>query len=62
MLLAAALGAVSLCSSRCGCATVEKAAVKTGLKENPYYQLGDTWWDHGDIEEYYFKSDSKQFE
>ena len=52
MLLAAALGAVSLCL--CGCATVEKAAVKTGLKENPYYQLGDTWWDHGDIEEYYF--------
>lgn len=38
----------------CGCQTVEKAAVKTGLKESPYYQLGDTWWDHGGIEEYYF--------
>ena len=38
----------------CGCGTMERAAVKTGLKESPYYQLGDTWWDHGDIEEYYF--------
>lgn len=33
---------------------MEMAAVKTGLKESPYYQLGDTWWDHGGIEEYYF--------
>lgn len=38
----------------CGCGTIERAAVKTGIKESPYYQLGDTWWDHGDIEEYYF--------
>ena len=38
----------------CGCGTMERAAIKTGLKESPYYQLGDTWWDHGDIEEYYF--------
>ena len=33
---------------------LEAAAVKTGMGESPYYQLGDTWWDHGDIEEYYF--------
>ena len=29
-------------------------AVQTGLKESPYYHLGDTWWEHGGIEEYYF--------
>lgn len=37
-----------------GCGVLNAAAVKTGLKESPYYQLGDTWWDHGGIEEYYF--------
>ena len=37
-----------------GCAQLNVIAVQTGLKENPYYQLGDTWWDHGGIEEYYF--------
>ena len=37
-----------------GCGVLDTAAVKTGLKESPYYHLGDTWWEHGDIEEYYF--------
>ena len=37
-----------------GCGVLDTAAVKTGLKESPYYHLGDTWWDHGGIEEYYF--------
>lgn len=37
-----------------GCGLMNTTAVKTGLKESPYYQLGDTWWDHGGIEEYYF--------
>lgn len=37
-----------------GCGVLNTAAVKTGLKESPYYQLGDTWWEHDGIEEYYF--------
>ena len=37
-----------------GCRNIDVIAVQSGLKENPYYQLGDTWWDHGGIEEYYF--------
>lgn len=37
-----------------GCGAVEMAAVKAGVTQSPYYQLGDTWWDHGGIEEYYF--------
>ena len=37
-----------------GCRSIDVIAVQSGLKENPYYQLGDTWWEHGDIEEYYF--------
>lgn len=28
--------------------------VSAGLAESPYYHLGDTEWDHGGIEEYYF--------
>lgn len=38
----------------CGCGLMETVAVKTGWKGSPYYQLGDTSWDHGGIEEYYF--------
>ena len=37
-----------------GCARLDIAVVQIGLKESPYYHLGDTWWDHGNIEEYYF--------
>lgn len=37
-----------------GCRSMDVIAVQSGLKENPYYQLGDTWWEHGGIEEYYF--------
>ena len=37
-----------------GCGMVRTSAVKAGLAESPYYHLGDTWWDHGGIEEYYF--------
>ena len=33
---------------------MDAAAVQMGLKKSPYYQLGDTTWDHGGIEEYYF--------
>lgn len=52
----AAAGACLLGAALClgGCGSMERAAIQTGLKESPYYQLGDTWWDHGDIEEYYF--------
>ena len=37
-----------------GCAQIDAAAVSIGIKKSPYYQLGDTEWDHGGIEEYYF--------
>lgn len=26
-----------------GCGVINTAAVKAGLAESPYYQLGDTW-------------------
>lgn len=52
LLLTAVLAGLSVCAA--GCGTLEAAAVKAGVAESPYYQLGDTWWDHGDIEEYYF--------
>lgn len=44
----------ALAFSLCGCGMMEAAAVRAGVAESPYYQLGDTWWDHGGIEEYYF--------
>lgn len=37
-----------------GCGEIDHAAVTLGIKDSPYYQLGDTWWDHGGIEEYCF--------
>ncbi len=37
-----------------GCARIETAAIQTGMVTSPYYQLGDTTWEHGGIEEYYF--------
>ena len=37
-----------------GCAQMDAAAMQMGLKESPYYHLGDTSWDNGGIEEYYF--------
>lgn len=37
-----------------GCAQIHASAIQVGLAKSPYYQLGDTWWDHGGIEEYYF--------
>lgn len=37
-----------------GCGT--KTLVSTGTVQSPYYQLGDTEWDHGGIEEYYFNN------
>ncbi len=39
-----------------GCGQVKSLGVQTGLMESPYYHLGDTQWDHGGIEEYYFNS------
>lgn len=50
--LAVVLLAAAFCLD--GCGAVEMAAVKAGVAQSPYYQLGDTWWDHGGIEEYYF--------
>ena len=50
--LAAVILFVSFLAS--GCARLDVTAVQSGLKENPYYQLGDTSWDHGGIEEYYY--------
>ena len=37
-----------------GCRQMDVQAVQMGLKRSPYYQEGDTVWDHGGIEEYYF--------
>ncbi len=38
-----------------GCGAVSSSASLLGLTgESPYYHLGDTTWDHGGIEEYYF--------
>ncbi|HCI74448.1 MAG TPA: hypothetical protein DHV42_07945 [Lachnospiraceae bacterium] len=34
--------------------TVRQMAVRSGLIENTYYQEGDTEWDNGGVEEYYF--------
>lgn len=53
-LLLAVLCALAVSLVLCGCGMMELAAVKTGMKESPYYHLGDTWWDHGGIEEFYF--------
>lgn len=33
---------------------VKSLAIGSGLLESPYYHLGDTEWDHGGVEEYYF--------
>ena len=52
VLLAAGLLIMSLALG--GCAKLDALAVQIGLKESPYYHLGDTWWDHGGIEEYWF--------
>lgn len=37
----------------CGCGA-RHLAVSAGLEKSPYYHPGDTEWDHGGIEEYYF--------
>ena len=37
-----------------GCARFDAATVQLGLRESPYYHLGDAWWEHDGIEEYYF--------
>ncbi len=37
-----------------GCSQIETAAIQTGMVASPYYHLGDTTWEHGGIEEYYF--------
>ncbi len=34
--------------------TIRRTAVQFGVLESPYYHNGDTQWDHGGIEEYYF--------
>ena len=36
------------------CAQVNSAMIQAGLFESPYYHLGDTQWDHGGVEEYWF--------
>ncbi len=37
-----------------GCAQVDSVLVRAGITESPYYHLGDTTWDHGGVEEYWF--------
>ena len=47
----ALLGAALLLT---GCSQLDSMAVQVGLKQSPYYHNGDTWWEHGNVEEYYF--------
>ena len=35
---------------------VKQMAVRSGLIENNYYHEGDTEWDNGGVEEYYFNN------
>ncbi|MDO4475352.1 MAG: transglutaminase domain-containing protein [Lachnospiraceae bacterium] len=44
----------TLLLSLTGCAQVDSSLMMLGAKKSPYYQLGDTTWEHGGIEEYYF--------
>ena len=44
-----------LCLFLTGC-SLRQMGVEAGLVDNPYYQEGDTEWDHGGIEEYYFNN------
>ena len=37
-----------------GCGQVNSAMIQAGFGESPYYHLGDTQWDHGGVEEYWF--------
>ena len=37
-----------------GCGTVGSLAMQSGFMKSPYYHLGDTEWDNGGIEEYWF--------
>ena len=36
--------------------TMKQMAVRSGLIENTYYHEGDTEWDNGGVEEYYFNN------
>ena len=47
-------GAVLLAFLPAGCGSIHSTAIQLGLAESPYYHNGDTEWDHGGIEEYYF--------
>lgn len=51
------LCAILVCLTACllltGCGA-RQMAVSAGLGQSPYYHLGDTQWDHGGIEEYFF--------
>jgi len=38
-----------------GC-SVKQMAVRSGMAQSPYYHQGDTQWDHGGVEEYYFNT------
>ncbi len=40
---------------------IRDLASALGLSESPYYHLGDTEWDHGGIEEYYFNNLDSSF-
>ena len=41
--------------------TVKQMAVRSGLIENTYYHEGDTEWDNGGVEEYYFNNLPSQY-
>ena len=37
-----------------GCGQVNSVMIQAGIAPSPYYHLGDTMWDHGGVEEYWF--------
>ena len=53
-IIALTAGAVLLALLPAGCGSIHSTAIQLGLAESPYYHNGDTEWDHGGIEEYYF--------
>ena len=58
------LGALALVGTillMTGCSQVKGAAIQLGMAESPYYHLGDTEWEHGGVEEYYFNQIPSEF-
>ena len=49
-----AAGILTAAAVLTGCRTIDSMAMQSGLLKSPYYHLGDTQWDNGGIEEYWF--------